>query len=386
MVTKVRWPLYVSRKANRLISFQFGAAFILLVVACLAELSRAPSTVQTEQQQQRAAETMMRALSVVKKEKQARGLSISPVEDPNATGLIGLDLTDLTTTQGALRAKRTATNPAFAALVVHLLHKAGVKPGDSIAVAFSSSFPALNIAVLSAAHALDLDPVIVSSVGASSWGANIPEFTWLDMEAVLAREKIWPYRSAAASLGGIVETKGGLDGTGIERGMEAIRRNDVFFLDEIGMPGHLEKEIQERINFYDGKRKRYAAFINVGGGIVSLGWLPEAAKLETGLLRRVPDTHNPERGMIFRLKERGMPVIHLLNIERLASLYNLPIDPIPLPVYQEDPFGQKSFWQNFLLKGGLVLFIFLISIVLHACSLREKKRLSAEEGSLRGGG
>jgi hypothetical protein len=37
------------------------------------------------------------------------------------------------------------------------------------------------------------------------------------------------------------------------------------------------------------------------------------------------------RGFLFRYVERGTPVIHLLNIKRLAIRNALPVDPIPLP-------------------------------------------------------
>ena len=76
-----------------------------------------------------------------------------------------------------------------------------------MAVSFSGSFPALNIAVLSAARVLDLHPVIISSVGSSMYGANQPEMTWLDMERILADKGLFPYRSNAASLGGIAGTR-----------------------------------------------------------------------------------------------------------------------------------------------------------------------------------
>ena len=142
------------------------------------------------------------------------GIPVDRRLDTNDTGLIGVEYTDITTTLGSLAAKRTSTNPAFAAVVVDMLDRAGVRRGDAVAVSFSGSFPALNIAVLSAARALDLRPVIISSVGSSTYGANQPEMTWLDMERVLAEAGLFPYRSIAASLGGIAGSRGrpGRDG------------------------------------------------------------------------------------------------------------------------------------------------------------------------------
>ena len=46
----------------------------------------------------------------------------------------------------------------------------------------TGSFPGANIAVLSACKAMDIYPVIISSVGASSWGANNINQSWIDIE------------------------------------------------------------------------------------------------------------------------------------------------------------------------------------------------------------
>ena len=51
--------------------------------------------------------------------------------------------------------------------------------------------PGANIAVLSAAQAMKVIPVIISSVGASQWGANQLDFTWLDMESALAKNDLF---------------------------------------------------------------------------------------------------------------------------------------------------------------------------------------------------
>ena len=77
--------------------------------------------------------------------------------------------------------------------------------------------------------------------------------------------------------------------------------------------------------------KKTAVFINVGGSLISLGDCPESITIPPGLLLRLPPTKCPKRGMIFRMNEGGVPVIHLLNIKSIATRYGLPIDPVPLP-------------------------------------------------------
>ena len=67
----------------------------------------------------------------------------------------------------------------------------------------TGSMPGANIAVLSACQAMKVIPVIISSVGASQWGANQLDFTWLDMESALAKNDLFiTFRSVAASIGG----------------------------------------------------------------------------------------------------------------------------------------------------------------------------------------
>lgn len=279
-----------------------------------------------------AAVLMRESMALIKQERLRKGITINRREDPNETGMIGAEYTDLTSTLGSLSSKRTSTNPNFAGIVVQMLHRAEVKKGDYAAVSLSGSFPALNIGTLAAVKTLGLQPVIISSVGASSYGANHPGLTWLDMEALLRRKGLIPYASRAASLGGIVETGGGLDQQGIELGIAAMKRNRIPQLPEMG-PMTLEGDIERRLELYKAATagKKTAVFINVGGSLISLGDCPESITIPPGLLLRLPPTKCPKRGMIFRMNERGIPVIHLLNIKSIARSYGLPVDPVPLP-------------------------------------------------------
>jgi poly-gamma-glutamate system protein len=310
-----------------------------------------------------AAKLMEKALVVIKRERLKMGIAIDPQNDPNETGMIGLDYTDLTTTTGSLSSKRTSTNPNFAGIVVEMMCKAGVKSGDDVAISFSGSFPALNIAILSAVHTLRLNPVILSSVGASMYGANDPRLTWLDMERITRENGIWPYASKAASLGGIMETGGGLDKKGIEMGLEAIRRNDVAYLDEQGIKT-LQSDIERRLTIYEkalGGRKP-AAFINTGGSSTSLGNSPETYSLSYGLLSKIPFSNHPERGIIFRMAERGIPVIHLLNIKKIASRFGLPVDPVPLPFVPSGGVMEPQRYSFPLALSSLILLSLIIAI------------------------
>jgi len=312
------------------------------------------------------------AFDAIKRERLRLGISIDRKNDPNETGLIGAEYTDLTSSLGSLSAKRTSTNPNFAGVILEMLFKAGVKAGDPVAVSFSGSFPALNVAVLSAAYVLELEPVIISSLGASMYGANHPRLTWLDMERVLRGKGIFPYASEAASLGGVLETKGGMDGQGIHMGLDAIRRNGVTYIREEGS-GTLKDDVERRLAIFDKalSGRKPAVFINVGGNLVSLGSCPESYALPTGFVSKVITSDHPKRGVIFRMSERGIPVIHLLNIKSIAVRYGLPIDPIPLPPVPSGRVMKPQRYSFGIALSGLIL----LSIILVATT-GQKPRIS----------
>ena len=270
-------------------------------------------------------ETCLQALKAMRL---SLGIPVDPERDPAQSGLIGTDYSSITTTLGDLRAKQTALNPQFAGLMVAWLKMAGLHRGDPVALSFSGSFPALNLAAHCACDTLGLKPLIISSVGASCYGANIPGFTWLDMEARLFDAGLIRSRSRYASLGGIMDTAGGIDGTGIGVGEAAIARHGAVYLRE-GTPRTVIRDVKRRMALYTaaGLPK---AFVNVGGNVTALGWVKAATLLDSGLLTRIPTCSSPRRGTIFRMFEAGVPVIHLINIERLAAANHLPIAPATL--------------------------------------------------------
>ena len=350
-------PVWAARQRG------FGAmlaAGALCAALCTAlAWVRLPTVGVGDAAQLEASRLAAEAAGVIRLERVQKGIAVDPELDPAGGGLIGADYTDLTSTVGSLSAKRTSQNPDFAALVVLLLEEAGVRRGDAVALSFSGSFPALNIAVLAACKSMGLEARLVSSLGASSYGANIPGFTWAEMENALFEAGVFPYKSVAMSLGGIVDTGGGIDGTGIELALASITAAGVPCLPE-GERDQLEADILRRRNIYYSGGKP-AAFINVGGNITALGWVAEAALLDNGLLRQVPAVSSPQRGLVFRMYEDGVPVIHLLNINRLAARYGLPVSPavLPEPGTSLGMELEKGLYGSALLAGLWVLFSML---------------------------
>ena len=276
-----------------------------------------------------AAKRAKAAQQCIKEARLQKGVFIDAVNDPNETALIGQDLTPITTDRGDIDAKIASTNPNFAAVIVELLKQAGVKEKDHVAVALTGSFPALNVSVLSALETLRLTTTVITSVGASNWGANDPQFTWLDMERLLEEKGVLHTRSIAASIGGGGDVGRGLSPEGREMIVEAIKRNGVEFINR----EHIEQSIERRLDMYEKRSKGHPikAYINVGGGIASLGTVVNGELIPSGLSKELPVKNYPVHGVIIEMAKRGVPIIHLYNIRQMWKEYELPLDPVPMP-------------------------------------------------------
>lgn len=276
-----------------------------------------------------AAILMEEALVSIRTGRLAAGITIDETIDINRTGLIGLEYSPITTSVGQLEAKRTTANPNFAGLMVHLLFRAGVKKGDVIAVGASGSFPALLVATLCASRVLELEPVVFLSLGASQWGANIPEFHALDMWRCLEKSGEVTFEPAALSLGG--EKDVGLDMSPEGRRVltEAMEASGV----PVFLNSTLEGNVAERMRLYDQSAggRRIKAFVNIGGSWANLGTDSVILEVKPGLSGRVPLPSVERRGVLQSMAALGIPIIHCLFIKGLAQEYGLPWDPNPLP-------------------------------------------------------
>ena len=193
-----------------------------------------------------ASQIMAEATSVLKECQRTMGLQADLNSDINDTGLIGLEHSAITTSVGHLEAKRTSTNPNSAGLVAYLLNACGVKRGDVIAVGASSSFPALIVATLAAASALEVHPLVISSLGASQWGANSPEFHWLKMWNCLHEHTAFSIQPIALSLGGGRDRGEDMDESGRMLLRKSIQKTGIRFLSE----PDLAENVRLRMSLY----------------------------------------------------------------------------------------------------------------------------------------
>jgi poly-gamma-glutamate system protein len=139
-----------------------GLTFISILLFALAYHSHILVRQPWHSEKIKAARLCLVAANAIKAQAVEKGLVIDAVNDPNFTGLIGLEYTDVTTDRGLLEAKLTTTNPNFAAVVVDMLKEAGLSKGDLVAIGLTGSMPAMNLAVLAAIEDLELKNIIIA--------------------------------------------------------------------------------------------------------------------------------------------------------------------------------------------------------------------------------
>jgi len=274
-----------------------------------------------------AAVAMEESIRNVADERMLRLGRIDPITDPNGTGLIGAEWSPITSTLGQLGAKRTATNPNFAALLTLLLLEAGVNADSAVVISASGSFPSLLLATLHAVEVIRATPLLIVSLTASMFGANEPEFTLLDILACYSGRAVTP---VAASVGGEDDQGSGLDRDVVESLASAIRARGIPLIE----PDSLEDAVSQRMEAVSraAQGREIDGFVNIGGGWSSMGTDSKVLEIQPGLNRAaeaIPPSDS--RGLIFEFLDRGIPVVHLLNIRDLALTYDLPWDPVPLP-------------------------------------------------------
>jgi poly-gamma-glutamate system protein len=362
----------VSGPAGRRASWPFYAAAVLSF-AYLAALRSLPSSSAAGRAEMiEAARLMDRAVAAIGDCRVGRGVPIDALADPNGTGLIGLERSAITTSAGRLEAKRTTTDPDFAALVVSLFREAGVRRGDVVAVGASSSFPALIVATLAAAKVMGVEPLIISSLGASEYGANVPGFAWIDMEDCVRAAGLLDVRPIARAVGGEEDVGRDMSPEGRALLEGRIRAGGALFLEE----PDLEKNVALRMELYrqSAGGRPIKAFVNVGGSWANIGTDAEVLKLEPGLARAVAIPPPARRGVIQAMAAAKVPVIHLLNVRGLCERYGLPWDPRPLPPPGSTPLYRRATTDS---KAGAALAaVYIMTMLALLAALRHRSIVS----------
>ena len=251
------------------------------------------------------------------------GINIDRVMDPNLTGLIGEEFTPITTTLGNLSAKQTSLNPDFAAFILETLKSHNFQIGDRIAIQASASFPALTIAAIIACETVGLKPVVSVSLGASSFGANRAELTYLDLESELIRKGLIRSRSVLVTPGGENDNGSSYFDGGLEIVQTAARRNGY----DLYIPQDLEASINLKWDLFEAQNG-VKFFINIGGNQSAI----DGGRWPSGLISPNENKGSTgNNGLISKFLAVNIPVLNLLGIRDLAVRNNIILSPYPLP-------------------------------------------------------
>lgn len=306
-------------------------ALIMVIAVALTLTNKSIDACSLYDEKVKAAELTKEAMEAIKLRKEE--LSIPLVDkDIHQTGLLGERYTKITTTLGLLESKRTSLNPNFAAVVIDMFKEVGLKKESEIGVVFSGSFPALNLAVLSAIEVFELSPCIMVSIGSSSYGANHPDFTIYDMIQYLYQKNIFSNSVDYVSLGGALDTGDEFDDEIKNKIITRINENQTSFIYE----KDFQKNITLRLDYFHQKVPNMKMLINVGGNLVSMGkdeasFPTNNGLIKTNYLKRSRLGNNPNKGLIDYALESKIPVVQMLNIRSLAYKYGIPYDPQNIP-------------------------------------------------------
>lgn len=265
-------------------------------------------------------------------EKRNRGIDIDRKLDILESGLIGEEFTGITTTLGDLDSKRLSTNPDFAAYFVKELKNKGLKKDDVVYINMSSSFPGLNLSLISALDILNLKGVIINSVGSSMYGANNEDFTFLEMTKFLKSKNMIKNSIELYTLGGDADKGLNFDEDVKGRLVERLNKADIPKLNFKDLNDNIEK----RIAYYEQyPNPKY--FINIGGNLVS-------SKLEK------------------HYKGLGVSTLTMLNIKQIALANGISNTKETSGLYDE--FQNLVFYFGILLIFiGYVLFKFYFNML-----------------------
>ncbi|MGQ4002350.1 poly-gamma-glutamate system protein [Francisellaceae bacterium CB299] len=327
----------------------------------------------------------------------SKGYLCKNIGDVSCTGLIGLSMSEITTDSGDLYSKRSSVNPNMAAIFVAWLSELDLKKGDVVALQQTGSYPALDIAMLSAIKTLELKPLIIFSVGASQFGANRANFTWPDIYKNLVEKGLFNYDILGATLGGSRDNGYGMTPAAVLKLNDSIKRNGYK---TINIPYHhaTTTSIKTRLDMYKKAAgdEKIKAYINVGGNMASIGLKqPKVISVEekdgkkktvenkvvtklpsfpTGVVKELPTGYSSVRSVAVDFLKEGVPVVNIRDISSsIIKKYGLTYNPATVtPAGQGAAFSQK----NYNTTLAIVLLIIDITIIIAMALISRKYLIS----------
>lgn len=331
-------------------------ASVLLAALLLADGGAQRAETRCYQMQMEAVRLLEECFAHVRSYKWELGIPIEEL-DYHGTGMIGESYTGITTTLGAVEAKRTAAWPEMGALCVRMLYEAGIRPGDTVGAGFSGSFPGMNLAVAAACEAMDVRLICISSVGASTYGANNEQLTFPEMLHRLKEDGVLQTDSTAVTLGGDGDILAEAEPSLVAEITKRIEATGLTLLYEPDFSENLRR--REEIYQESGP---IHCFIAVGGNLSSMGRGEEGIGLGQGILMPSQSIRLTENsGLVQRYLSNGTTVINLLNLKKIMSDYSLPYDPEQWPetgisaVYYETQYPLQTIAAGLAVASGLLV-------------------------------
>jgi len=323
----------------------------------------------------------------IKEIKKTNDLEISKYDIYN-TGLLGVKSSLITTIQddediNYLDSKLACTHPNFAALIVHLFKESELEKGDTVAVSMTGSLPGANLAFLAACDAMEIYPVILSSVGSSAWGANRENMTWLDIESVLYKNNLIQYRSEGVSIGGENDSGDNLTDDGIEIIEENIMSNNVMLINE----NTLSNTVQYKMDLFDNKLSidKYKAYVNIGGGVSSIGYGVAKDTMKVGVIFPIElsDVVEENEGFFesiaYNFLQNDIVFINIKSINLLANNCGLYPPSTSIEKFSGNLFYEKEQYNIRTIIIALLINIILIGYIGVRSHRQIKRRMQNEE-------
>ena len=316
-----------SLKSGRSLVLLFILSIVLFVIA-----DRSYKSIRADYYEEKlqAAMLMEKYMNAISTDLKNTGFKFDPIDDPLMTGLIGIKLSPITTSKGILAEKQTMLNPNMAAAYVQDLKKAGLKPGDYVAVGITGSNPGANLALYAAMSVLKLKPVIITALSSSTYGANRENLTWLDYESILKKNNLIEFSTSYTSFGGRDDLGIGLSDSGIQYLRDAMIRNKIPLLSGNSLQENIELRMKAYQEMLPGE-KRYKLFINSGGALANVGSNVNARLVSEGINRKLAEKDFDQPGVMMLFAKKNVPVLHILRFLEFAKDFDLPTAPDFMP-------------------------------------------------------
>tara|TARA_B100002052_G_scaffold149988_1_gene136934 strand:+ start:644 stop:1786 length:1143 start_codon:yes stop_codon:yes gene_type:complete len=308
-------------------------------------------------------------------------------KDLFSSGLLGVKTSLITTKEEVegldlLSSKIACTHPNFAAAIVEMFYEMDIKENDIIAVSMTGSFPGANIALLSACKAMNVKPVIISSGGSSSWGANRPEYSWPKIESLLYEKNIIDYKSVAYAIGGGNDLGDNLDYDGsilLSNAIFKLLNKDNEFINEPSLSDNVIKRLDVYKKYSD--IDKYSLYVNIGGGSASVGAGNVQDSLSVGVISPIDLEYINNEGfqntVSYSFLKSDIPMINIKNINKLGADYNLYPPSLDTKIFKGPLFIKYNNYNPIVIIVGLFFSVLIIVFVGVYSHLQIKKRMES---------